>query len=111
MVKPTQRVAPAPVRAVVAASSAATLVLMRVFGLARRAATASIAVSPASMRAALAAASRAGLVVECTQITGVAIDRGCRGLEGAPDPVGVAEAGPGQAPGLDPGGGVGLCPL
>src|SRR5664280_2917766 len=110
MVKPTQRVAPAAVRAVVAACSAATLVLMRVFGLARRVATASIAASPASMRAARAAPSRAALVLECTQITGVAIDRGCRGFEGAPDAVGVAEPGPGQTPGLLPGGGVGLCP-
>src|ERR1035437_4183142 len=111
MVKPTQRVAPAAVRAAVAASSAATLVLMRVFGLARRVATASIAASPASMRAARAAPSRAALVLECTQITGVAIDRGCRGFEGAPDPVGFAEPGPGGASCLLPGGRVGLCPL
>jgi hypothetical protein len=64
-----QRVAPAPARAVVAASSAATLVLMRVLGLAKRTATASMAASPASIRAARAAASRAALLLECTQIT------------------------------------------
>src|ERR1035437_584087 len=111
MVKPTQRVAPAAVRAAVAASSAATLVLMRVFGLARRVATASIAASPASMRAARAAPSRAALLLECTQITGVAIDRGRGCLEGAPHPVGVAEPGPGQMSGFLPGGCVGLCPV
>src|ERR1035437_4193183 len=111
IVKPTQRVAPAAVRAAVAASSAATLVLMRVFGLARRVANASIAASPASMRAARAAPSRAALVLECTQITGVAIDRGSGGFEGAPDPVGVSEPGPGQTFGLLPGGCVGLCPV
>jgi hypothetical protein len=66
MVKPTQRVAPAEVRAVLAACSAATRVLMRVFGLVSRAA---IAATPASIRAARADASRAALLLECTQIT------------------------------------------
>ena len=69
MVKPTQRRAPAAVRAVMAASSAATLVFRRVLGPARRIPSASIAASPASMRAARAAASRAALLLACTQIT------------------------------------------
>src|ERR1035437_4577546 len=111
MVKPTQRVAPAPVRAAVAASSAATLVLMRVFGLVRRVATASIAASPASMRAARGGAAPAGLGAGVHPDHPVAIDRGRGCFEGAPDAVGVAEPGPGQMSGFLPGGCVGLCPV